>query len=180
MKKTIDEQLFEQVMRAPRSVRRKTFEFPFPRPFFVRERLLVIADSYDGGVRQKTLVDELDISPAAVSELVTKLEKDKYVSREVDPDDKRATLISASSSRKNEAAGSFLGMLRDAFEQAMTADSDKVFYELPDDIASDVVGHFVDDPEYDQYEASVLKKLADDVKIAIRGGKVHMTVRNAF
>ena len=29
--------------------------------------------------------------------------------------DKRATLISASSSRKNEAAGSFLGMLRDAF-----------------------------------------------------------------
>ena len=54
-------QLFEQVMRAPRSVRRKTFEFPFPRPFFVRERLLVIADSYDGGVRQKTLVDELDI-----------------------------------------------------------------------------------------------------------------------
>ena len=94
--------------------------------------------------------------------------------------DKRATLISASSSRKNEAAGSFLGMLRDAFEQAMTADSDKVYYELPDDIASDVVGHFVDDPEYDQYEASVLKKLADDVKIAIRGGKVHMTVRKAF
>jgi hypothetical protein len=94
--------------------------------------------------------------------------------------DKRATLISASSSRKNEAAGSFLGMLRDAFEQAMTADSDKVYYELPDDIASDVVGHFVDDPEYDQYEASVLKKLADDVKISIIGGKVHMIVKKTF
>ena len=94
--------------------------------------------------------------------------------------DKRATLISASSSRKNEAAGSFLGMLRDAFEQAMAADSDKVFYELPDDVASDIVGHYVDDPEYDQYEASVLKKLADDVKIAIRGGKVHMTVSKTF
>ena len=104
MKKTIDEQLFEQVMRAPRSVRRKTFEFPFPRPFFVRERLLVIADSYDGGVRQKTLVDELDISPAAVSELVTKLEKDKYVSREVDPDDKRATLIKLTDLGKARAA----------------------------------------------------------------------------
>lgn len=104
MKKTIDEQLFEQVMRAPRSVRRKTFEFPFPRPFFVRERLLVIADSYDGAVRQKTLVDELDISPAAVSELVSKLEKDKYVNREVDPDDKRATLIKLTDLGKARAA----------------------------------------------------------------------------
>ena len=104
MKKTIDEQLSEQVMRAPRSVRRKTFEFPFPRPFFVRERLLVIADSYDGGVRQKTLVDELDISPAAVSELVSKLEKDKYVNREVDPDDKRATLIKLTDLGKARAA----------------------------------------------------------------------------
>ena len=104
MKKTIDEQLFEQVMRAPRSVRRKTFEFPFPRPFFVRERLLVIADSYDGGVRQKTLVDELDISPAAVSELVSKLEKDKYVNREIDPDDKRATLIKLTDLGKARAA----------------------------------------------------------------------------
>lgn len=104
MKKTIDEQLFEQVMRAPRSVRRKTFEFPFPRPFFVRERLLVIADSYDGAVRQKTLVDELDISPAAVSELVSKLEKDKYVNREIDPDDKRATLIKLTDLGKARAA----------------------------------------------------------------------------
>ena len=104
MKKTIDEQLFEQVMRAPRSVRRKTFEFPFPRPFFVRERLLVIADSYDGAVRQKNLVEELDISPAAVSELVTKLERDEYVRREVDPDDKRATLIKLTDLGKAMAA----------------------------------------------------------------------------
>ena len=104
MKKTIDEQLFEQVMRAPRSVRRKTFEFPFPRPFFVRERLLVIADSYDGAVRQKNLVEELDISPAAVSELVTKLERDEYVRREVDPDDKRATLIKLTDLGKARAA----------------------------------------------------------------------------
>ncbi|MCR5053850.1 MAG: hypothetical protein K6A69_03315 [Lachnospiraceae bacterium] len=93
---------------------------------------------------------------------------------------KRGTLIQASSSRKNEAAGSFLGMLRDAFEQAMTADADKTYYTLPDDVASDVVGHCVDDEEYDQYESSVLKKLADDVKIDIRGGLVHMTVKKSF
>ena len=48
MKKTTDELLFEQIMKAPRSVRRKAFEFPFPRPFFVRERLLIVADSCDG------------------------------------------------------------------------------------------------------------------------------------
>ena len=104
MKKTIDEQLFELVMKAPRSVRRKTFEFPFPRPFFVRERLLVIADSYDGAVRQKTLVEELDVSPAAVSELVSKLERDEYVKREIDPDDKRATLIKLTDLGKARAA----------------------------------------------------------------------------
>ena len=124
MKKTIDEQLFERVMRAPRSVRRKTFEFPFPRPFFVRERLLVIADSYDGGVRQKTLVDELDISPAAVSELVTKLEKDKYVSREVDPDDKRATLIKLTDLGKARAA-ELADERNERFSKAFTALSDK-------------------------------------------------------
>ena len=93
MKKTVDEQLFEQVMKAPRIVRRKVFEFPFPRPFFMRERLLVAAESYEAGVRQKTLAEDLDISSAAVSELVSKLERDEYVVREADPGDKRATLI---------------------------------------------------------------------------------------
>ena len=104
MKKTTEELLFEQIMKAPRSVRRKAFEFPFPRPFFVRERLLIVADSYDGGVRQKALVEELDISPAAVSELVSKLEKDEYVTREVDQSDKRATLIKLTDLGKARAA----------------------------------------------------------------------------
>ena len=36
--------------------------------------------------------------------------------------EKRQTLISASSNKRNEAATSFLGMLRDSFEQAMLAD----------------------------------------------------------
>ena len=104
MKKTTDELLFEQIMKAPRSVRRKAFEFPFPRPFFVRERLLIVADSYEDGVRQKALVEELDISPAAVSELVSKLEKDEYVTREADQSDKRATLIKLTDLGKARAA----------------------------------------------------------------------------
>ena len=105
MKKTVEEQLFEQIMKAPHAVRRAAFEarfedddekgfvFPFLRPVFARERVLVVIDSYEGGVKQKDLRKELDVSPAAVSELVSKLEKDGYVERKVDPSDKRATLI---------------------------------------------------------------------------------------
>ena len=71
-------------------------------------------------------------------------------------------------------------MLRDAFEEAMLSESDKTYYELPDEVASDVVGRFIDDPEWDRYEQSVLKKLADDIKISIKGGVVEMTVTKAF
>ena len=124
MKKTLDEQLFEQVMKAPRSVRRKAFEFPFPRPFFVRERLLIIADSYDGGVRQKTLAEELDISPAAVSELISKLEKDGFVVREVDPGDKRATLIKLTELGAARAA-ELSDERNDRFAKAFTALTEK-------------------------------------------------------
>lgn len=90
--------------------------------------------------------------------------------------EKRQTLISASSNKRNEAATSFLGMLRDSFEQAMLADTDSTFYELPNDVASDVVGQYVEDPEWDRYEQSVLRRIADDIKISIRGGKVLMVV----
>ena len=108
MKKTVDEQLFEQIMKAPRAVRKAAFEarfdddeekgfvFPFPRPMFARERLLVILDSFEGGAKQKELRKELDVSSAAVSELVSKLEKDGYVERKVDEKDKRATVITLS------------------------------------------------------------------------------------
>ena len=124
MKKTTDELLFEQIMKAPRSVRRKAFEFPFPRPFFVRERLLIVADSYEGGVRQKALVEELDISPAAVSELVSKLEKDEYVTREVDQSDKRATLIKLTDLGKARAA-ELADERNERFAKAFTALTDK-------------------------------------------------------
>ena len=124
MKKTTDELLFEQIMKAPRSVRRKAFEFPFPRPFFVRERLLIVAESFDGGVRQKDLVEELDISPAAVSELVSKLEKDEYVTREVDQSDKRATLIKLTDLGKARAA-ELADERNERFSKAFTALTDK-------------------------------------------------------
>lgn len=94
--------------------------------------------------------------------------------------EKRYLLLEASSSRKNEAAKSFLGRLRDAFEEAMLSDSNKTYYELPDDIAADVGGRSIDDPEWDRYERSILRKLADDIKIYMRGGKVNIVVTKNF
>lgn len=95
--------------------------------------------------------------------------------------EKRALLLSAASNRKNDAAKTFLGMLRDSFEEAMLVSEEKAnYYELPNDIASDVTGRFIEDLEWDRYESSILLKLADNVRIGIRGGKVNMIVSKTF
>ena len=94
--------------------------------------------------------------------------------------EKRRLLLSAASSRKNEAANSFLGKLRDAFEEAMLADADHSLNELPDEVAKDVYCYYLDDPEWDRYEQSILRKLADEIKISIRGNTVDMTVTKRF
>jgi hypothetical protein len=93
---------------------------------------------------------------------------------------KRDLLLSAATSRKNEAAKTFLGMLRDAFEQAMLAEAENTYYELPEGVVSDASGQSFDDLGWDHYEHSVLKTLSDDIKIAIEGGKVTMTVTKSF
>jgi len=94
--------------------------------------------------------------------------------------EKRALLISSASSRKNEAAKTFLGYLRNAFEEAMAADVNHWENDLPIDVLRDLSNHLIEDPDWDGYERSVLRKVADDVKIAIRGGVVDMTVSKNF
>ena len=89
--------------------------------------------------------------------------------------EKKSTLLAAATSRKNEAANSFLGKLRDIIENAMLADPDHSD-DIPEDIMGDLANHEISDTEYDGYERSVLRKLADDIKVAIRGGVVDMTV----
>ena len=91
---------------------------------------------------------------------------------------KRAQLLDAATSRQNEAANSFLGKIRDAFEQAML--SDEHYNDMPFEVMSDIVGREIDDPEWDEFECSILRKLADDVKVSIRGNVVDMTVRKNF
>ena len=94
--------------------------------------------------------------------------------------EKRQLLLSSASSRKNEAAKSFLGKLRDAFEKAMASEVDRQYFELPPNILVDLTNRVIADPEWDGYERSVLLTLADDVKIGIRGGVVDMTVSKKF
>ena len=89
--------------------------------------------------------------------------------------EKKSELLAAATSRKNEAAKSFIGMLRDAIENAMLADPDHSD-DIPEDIMADLANRDIEDTEYDGYERSVLRKLADEIKVGIRGGEVDMTV----
>ena len=91
---------------------------------------------------------------------------------------KRAQLISAATSQKNEAANSFLGKIRNAFEQALAADYE--YSEMPFDLQTDIFGRLAEEPDWGEYECSILRKLADDVKVSIRGDKVDLTVRMAY
>lgn len=91
--------------------------------------------------------------------------------------EKRDHLLASASSRKNEAAGTFLGKLRDAFEEAMVSDVD---YSIPDIAMDDMVNRNIEIPEWDAYEQPILRKVADEVKIGIRGGTVDMTAFKSF
>ena len=91
---------------------------------FGRERVLSVIGSYEAGVRQKVLTEELRINPSSVSEMISKLENDGYVKRTVDPTDKRATLISLTELGEARAAE-----LQDEKNEKL----DKAFSDLTDD-----------------------------------------------
>ena len=91
--------------------------------------------------------------------------------------EKRENLLASATTRKNEAASTFLGKLRDAFEQAMLSD---VTYSIPEDALDDLANHPIEIPEWDEYEQSILRKVADEVKIAIRGDMVDMTITKKY
>ena len=94
--------------------------------------------------------------------------------------EKRFQLIESSTSHRNEAASGFLGKLRDALEEAMTAEVDRQDMDLPMDVASDVSGYSTQKPDWDGFERSILQSVADQVKIGIRGGVVDVTIYKRF
>ena len=91
--------------------------------------------------------------------------------------EKRDNLIASATSRKNEAATTFLGKLRDAFEKAMVSEVD---YNIPEDAIDDLANHPIVIPDWDEYEQSILREVADEVKIAVRGDMVDMTIAKSF
>ena len=92
--------------------------------------------------------------------------------------EKRAELIQTATTRKNEAAKTFLGRVRDMFEEAMTTDPEH--YQPSDDILNDLPHGIYEEPEWDGYERSILRNLADDIKIGIQGETVDITVSKYF
>ena len=95
--------------------------------------------------------------------------------------EKRNLLLSVATSRKNEAAKSFIGMLRDIFEETMVVEV-KQGNNIPSEAIDDMVNRVIvcTDAEWDGYEQSTLKKLADVIKVSIRGGAVDLTVSKKF
>ena len=95
--------------------------------------------------------------------------------------EKRRELLASATTRKNAAAQGFLGRLRDAFEEAMTAQADAPVFELPTETQADLTGReYASSSEWDKYERSVLFRLADNLKVGIRGGLVSVTVSKDF
>ena len=92
---------------------------------------------------------------------------------------KRETLIAASSSGKNEAAKSFLGGIRNAFVEAMLSDTETYTY-TPDLSQDEAANRYIESEEWDQYEQSVLRRVADDIKVSIKGKTVDLTVIKDF
>ena len=94
--------------------------------------------------------------------------------------EKRSLLIQSTSSRRNESATTFLGKLRDLFEEAILGYPDDSDDGIPDEVYKDLVVHPAENPEWDEFEQSVLRSVADKVKIAIRGDSIDMTVSKSF
>lgn len=86
---------------------------------------------------------------------------------------KRYQLMFSSTTNKNEAAKGFLGFLRDKFETAVQAETDGVYYDGTQE-------EVPEDKEWDRYERSILRRLADDIKISVKGGLVGIEVVKTF
>ena len=90
--------------------------------------------------------------------------------------EKRGLLIMSSTSMQNEAAKGFLGKLRDVFEQAMASEPSHTDEVVPYELRGDIANDSYEAKEWDGLERSILRKLADNVKISIRGRTVDMMV----
>ena len=92
---------------------------------------------------------------------------------------KREAFLSTATSKKNDAANSFIGKLRDTFEEAMMSD-EMIPEDVPYDVLDDYVNRIIEFQEWDKYEQSILTKIASNVRIFIKGRKVDMIVTKNY
>ena len=85
---------------------------------------------------------------------------------------RRYQFLSTSTANRNEAAKGFIGFLRDKFEAAMLSEDNNVYY----DSNGRALDEAPEENEWDRYERSILRKLADEIRIGVRGGNVEMEV----
>ena len=93
--------------------------------------------------------------------------------------EQRYHLISTTTSGKNENANTVFGRLRDRFEQARASEVDHAYEELHLEVLR-IPQVPVSDPEWDGYERKVIRKVADSVKIGIKGGIVDAVVSKKY
>ena len=110
--RTTDEKLVHALMRFSRKLRMSAPDrgpehegerrpMGDRRPPLAREHILFLIARHEGGIHQKDLIEMMHVNPSTMSEFVNKLEDGGYIVRTVDPEDKRATLLTLS--EKGEA-----------------------------------------------------------------------------
>ena len=93
--------------------------------------------------------------------------------------EKKIQLVSSTSSLKNDAAKGLIGKLREKYQNAMLMSSDAPASD-PAYMNHDVYCYNQESAEWDKYERSILRKVADEIRIGIRGGNVEMIVSKRF
>ncbi len=133
----------------------------------ITEEMLSLAESITGETEAAFWVEETEGRYDLHMDTRTRMNRNK-----------RDMLLAVSTNRRNEAARSFLGFLRDKIDNAILAEAD--YSEENGPLRGDVYLSFVDGGADGLYEHSVLRRLADKVSVSIRGGAVEMTVTRNF
>lgn len=112
--------------------------------------LLVIIGKNPEGIRQKDISARIGINQSSTSELISKLETDGYITRKVDPDDKRATLLFLTElgrARAAEVEDERNAMFKDAFS-VLTEEEKETLARILDKLIAGRRGpEDVEDPE---------------------------------
>ena len=64
-----------------------------PSPLFVLIKLLHASNSGTPGIRVSEIAASMGISVSGITQIITALEKDGYIRREMDPEDRRGVLV---------------------------------------------------------------------------------------